>query len=371
MKAKRDKIVAVVSGASGMDGSHMIDYLLTQPHIGKIIGLVRRSTKLPDTNIKHLLYNDQVEFIEWDIMDVHSIERIFKEYQPNYFLNFAAQSHVHYSWDNPLSSWETNATGVLNILETIRKYQPDCRFYQAGSSEQFGDVKYSPQDENHPFSPRSVYGVTKCAAHYLTKTYRESYGLYALTGICFNHEGPRRHESFITRKVTKGVARIYNAQKRQDSQIGPIRLGNLQAQRDWSHAVDFMDGIWRMMNQEYHRNDLLEDDFLTLPNKMVENLNEYVFASGETYFILDLVESAFDQAGFETVWEGNTDLDMKLVDAKTGQVYIEVDPQFFRPAEVDLLHGDPTKAKKELGWEPKYNFESLVEEMVRNDLDYV
>jgi GDPmannose 4,6-dehydratase len=237
----------------------------------------------------------------------------------------------------------------------VRKYSPSCRFYNAGSSEEFGDVKYAPQDEKHPLSPRSPYGAAKAAARHLVKVYRESYNLFAIQGYLFNHESPRRGEEFVTRKITKGVARIIKAIKRGES-FDPICLGNVDAKRDWSHAIDFVDGVWKMLNQE--------------------KPNEYVLSSNETHTIREFIELAFKEVGIEGFWHGqgtneeySLSTEYAIRNDAASSVLIRIDPKFFRPAEVELLLGDSSKARKELDWNPKYSFHQLVKDMVASDLN--
>jgi GDPmannose 4,6-dehydratase len=360
---------AIVTGVCGMDGSYMVDYLLANTNL-TVYALIRRSTKPPEENINHLRGNPRVIFREWDILDPLTVEGIIKEADPIYFFNFAAQSHVHLSWQQPYYTWQVNTTGVLTVLEALRKIAPKCRFYQASSSEMFGDVLYSPQDEKHPYRPRSPYGASKVAAHLLTKVYRESYGLYALGCIGFNHEGQRRHSSFVTRKITQGVARIYH---NRNGDFEPIVLGNLNAKRDWSHASDFMDAIWRTMNQEYLRDGLM----IQLDTQQIQKgwLNEYVLSSDGTHSVREFVELAFQAAGIPIV---NTNPDnvepatdnngLQINYTYNDKPVVCVSKEFYRPAEVETLWGDSTKIRAELGWEPKISFPELVKLMVANDL---
>jgi GDPmannose 4,6-dehydratase len=246
---------------------------------------------------------------------------------------------------------------VIHILEAIRQHKPSCRFYNAGSSEEYGNVAYTPQDENHPAKPRSPYGASKSAARQLVKVYRESYNLYAVQGLLFNHEGVRRGEEFVTRKITKGVARIKKAISEGKS-FEPIELGNVKARRDWSDAEDFVDGIWKMLNQTHP--------------------NEYVLSSNETHTIAEFVWFAFKSAGIEGAWHGEAERSEFSITTKDAikyepvtSVLVKINPKFYRPAEVDLLLGDSTKARNELKWEPKTSFEQLVDKMVVNDLKQI
>jgi GDPmannose 4,6-dehydratase len=305
--------------------------------------------------------------VNFDLSDAHSISKIVESLKPDYFINLAAQTFVGSSWDFPAQTWECNTTGIIHILEAIRLHKPSCRFYNAGSSEEYGNVAYVPQDENHPARPRSPYGASKSAARQLVKVYRESYNLYAIQGLLFNHEGTRRGEEFVTRKITKGVARIKKAIV-EGKPFEPIELGNVKAQRDWSDAEDFVKGIWLMLNQEKCRVDMDS-------NMKIE---EYVLSSNETHTIAEFVWYAFKAAGIEGGWHGQAELAEFSISTKDAikydpvvSVLVKINPKFYRPAEVDLLLGDSTKARKELGWKPETSFEQLVEKMVLNDLKQI
>lgn len=337
----------IITGVTGQDGSHMADYLLANTEHTIIAGVRRLSVKNHD-NIKHLADNPRFKLIDLDITDQSNVDRVISEEKPDYFINFAANSFVGVSWDMPENHMNTNCMAVLYQLEAIRKHCPSCRYYNAGSSEEFGDVVMVPQDETHPLRPRSPYGASKAAARHLVKVWRESYNLYAVQGWLFNHEGTRRGEEFLTRKVTKGVAEIYK-NIRDDKEVKSIQLGNLEAKRDWSDAEDFVNGIWLMLNQEEPK--------------------DYVLASGETHTIREFVEAAFSFAGFgreECRWEGEG-LDEKYYHGD--QLLVEINSKFYRPAEVDLLLGDPTKAEISLDWERKTDFLGLVKKMIDNDID--
>ena len=341
----------IITGVTGQDGSHMVDYLLANTDIDIIAGVRRLSVKNHE-NIKHLVNNDRFKLIDLDITDQSNVDRVISEEKPDYFINFAANSFVGVSWDMPENHMNTNCMAVLYQLEAIRKHCPECRYYNAGSSEEFGDVAFSPQDETHPLRPRSPYGASKASARHLVKVWRESYNLYAVQGWLFNHEGTRRGEEFLTRKVTKGVANIIK-EIREGKEITPLQLGNLDAKRDWSDAEDFVDGIWKMLNQQANS---------------YEDLSEYVLASGETYSIRDFVEAAFGFAGFgaeECRWEGQG-LDQKYIHGD--QVLVTINPKYYRPAEVSLLLGDPTRAEEELKWVRKTDFYGLVKKMLNKDL---
>jgi len=335
----------IVTGVTGQDGSHMVDYLLANTDY-EIFGCVRRLSVYNHKNISHI-NNDRFHLINFDLIDSHSISRIVEKIKPDYFINLAAQSFVGSSWDFAYQTWETNATSALHILEAIRLYHPTCRFYQAGSSEEFGDVSYVPQDEIHPLRPRSPYGASKAASRQLVKVWRESYNLYAIQGWLFNHEGTRRGEEFVTRKITKAVARIKNAID-NNQEFSPLELGNIDAQRDWSDAEDFVEGIWLMLNQ-------------TTPK-------EYVLSSNETHTIREFVKLSFLHAGLLGEWNGSG-LNETFNDLHTGDVLMSINPKFYRPAEVELLWGDSTKARQELNWSPKTDFKGLVKKMIDNDLE--
>ena len=358
--------VVFVTGVTGQDGSHMVDYLLkTTDYL--IFGGARRLSIKNHENIGHLENNPRFHLVNFDLSDAHSISKIVESLKPDYFINLAAQTFVGSSWDFPSQTWECNTTGVIHILEAIRQHKPSCRFYNAGSSEEYGNVAYVPQDENHPARPRSPYGASKSAARQLVKVYRESYRLYAIQGLLFNHEGTRRGEEFVTRKITKGVARIKKAILEGKS-FQPIELGNVKAKRDWSDAEDFVKGIWLMMNQEKCRVDMDS-------NMQIE---EYVLSSNETHTISEFVWYAFKSAGIEGAWHGEAESSEFSISTKDAiryepvtSVLVKINPKFYRPAEVDLLLGDSTKARKELGWKPETSFEQLVDKMVKNDLKQI
>jgi len=338
----------LITGVTGQDGSLMADYLIKNTeHI--IIAGARRLSVKNHKNIEHLLDNKRFKLIDLDIADQANTEQVIANEKPDYFINFAANSFVGNSWTQPVNHMMTNCMSILYQLEAIRKHVPHCRYYNAGSSEEFGDVIETPQTEEHPLRPRSPYGASKCAARHLVKVYRDSYDVFAIQGFLFNHEGVRRGEEFVTRKITKNVARIL-----VDYEMGrptkPLQLGNVDSKRDWGDAEDFVEGVWLMLNQDR------------------KNPKEYVLSSNETHSIREFVEEAFNFAGFHRSrckWKGE-ELNEKYFHGS--DVLVEINKDFYRPAEVDLLRGDSTKARKELGWEPKTNFLQLVKKMVDRDV---
>jgi GDPmannose 4,6-dehydratase len=344
----------IVTGILGQDGANMVEYLLKNTD-ANIFGMIRRTSNPNFVNCQSFIRNERFKLVYGDLSDSISLDNLVRDIQPDYFINFAAQSFVGCSWEIPLQTFDANATGVARCLEAIRRFQPKCRFYSAGSSEEFGDVQYSPQDILHPVRPRSPYGASKAAARHLVKVYRESYNLYAVHGILFNHEGTKRGEEFVTRKISKGVARIYHAIKNKQS-FAPIELGNLDAKRDWSDSEDFVDGVWKMLN-------------LNKPK-------DYVLCSNETHTIREFINKAFETAGFYGAWHGNgTNEEFSIANYLAEEhdihssILIKINPKFYRPAEVELLLGDSTPAREELGWKPKISFDNLVERMVKYDID--
>jgi GDPmannose 4,6-dehydratase len=337
----------IVTGVTGQDGSHMVDYLLKLFN-GKtdfmIYGSVRRLSVKNHTNILHLANEPRFQLIDMDLNDAHSIRDIIIDIQPDYFINFAAQSFVAGSWKYPIQTWDTDANAVLHILESIRRFAPSCRFYNAGSSEEFGDVIYTPQDEDHPLLPQSPYGAAKCGARHIVRVYKESYGLYAIQGWLFNHEGSRRGLDFVTRKITHTIAKIKIALE-NDKELPILKLGNLEAQRDWSDSEDFMEGVWLMLNQEKPKN--------------------YVLGSGEMFTVRHFLNTCLARAGIQFFSKGEGDEEKYYTDSN--KLFFEVDPAFYRPAEVHKLCGDPSKAEAELGWKRKTSFEQLVHKMYDND----
>ena len=331
---------ALITGITGQDGSYLAELLLEKGY--KVYGLVRRKSKLDFNNAEHL--KGKVEFIFGDMTDVSSLIRAMKISEADEVYNLAAQSFVATSWESPLATAEIDAIGVTNMLEAIRTVKPEARFYQASTSEMFGLVQEIPQKETTPFYPRSPYGVAKLYGHWITKNYRESYGLYACSGILFNHESERRGEEFVTRKITKAVARIKNSL--QDT----LELGNLDAKRDWGHSKDYVEAMWLMLQQD-------EPD-------------DYVISTGETHPVREFVTLAFKAADMEIEWHGEKDKEYATIKG-TDKVVVRVNPQFYRPAEVELLIGDCSKAETKLGWKRKISYEQLVKLMVENDLKLI
>lgn len=331
---------ALITGITGQDGSYLAELLLEKGY--KVFGLMRRKSKVDYGNVKHLIKN--IEFIYGDMTDLVSLIYALKKSQPDEVYNLAAQSFVATSWEQPINTAEIDGLGVTNILEAIRTVKPEARFYQASTSEMFGLVQEIPQKETTPFYPRSPYGVAKLYGHWITKNYRESYNMFTCSGILFNHESERRGKEFVTRKITDAVARIkFGIQDK-------LELGNLDAKRDWGHAQDYVNAMWLMLQQD------MSDD--------------YVVATGETHKVREFVEHAFKHVGIEIDWCGKG-VNEKGVEKNTGKILVQVNPQFFRPAEVDILLGDPTKAKQKLGWKREVSFEELVCRMVQADMDRV
>lgn len=333
-----------ITGVTGQDGSHMADYLLKNTN-HKIYGAVRRLSVKNHENILHLENEPRFKLVNMDLNDAHSIRDAVIDIQPDYFINFAAQSFVAGSWEYPIQTWDTDADAVLHILESIRRFAPNCRFYNAGSSEEFGDVVCVPQDENHPLRPQSPYGAAKCGARHIVRVYRESYGLYAIQGWLFNHEGTRRGLDFVTRKISNGIAKIKIAIE-NNKKIPVLELGNLDAKRDWSDAEDFMEGVWIMLNQEKPKN--------------------YVLASGEMHTVRSFLSETLKNAGIEVHSKGENENE-KLYTKKGDNLIFQVNPKFYRPAEVHKLCGDCSLAEKEMGWTRKTDFKGLVKKMYEND----
>lgn len=311
---------ALITGMTGQDGSYLAEFLLEQGYT--VVGMVRRTSTVNLDRIEHI--QNKVHIVQGDLIDLLSLVDLIREYQPDEVYNLAAQSFVPTSWKQPILTGEITALGVTRLLDAIRLAKPDTRFYQASSSEMFGKVREVPQRETTPFHPRSPYGVAKVYAHWITVNYRESYDMYAVSGILFNHESPRRGLEFVTRKITHGVARIKLGLSQE------LRLGNLDAKRDWGHARDYVRAMWLMLQQDQP--------------------DDYVIATGETHTVREFCDLAFSHVGLNY------------------EDHVVIDPAFYRPAEVDLLIGDPSKAGKQLGWEPQITFPELVQVMVDADM---
>ena len=344
------KKVALISGITGQDGSFLAEFLIEKGY--EVHGILRRSSSFNTARIEHLYLDEWVRDMKqnrlvnlhWgDMTDSSSLIRIIQSVQPDEIYNLAAQSHVKVSFDVPEYTAEADAVGTLRMLEAVRilGLEKKTKIYQASTSELFGLVQEVPQKETTPFYPRSPYGVAKQYGFWITKNYRESYGMFAVNGILFNHESERRGETFVTRKITLAAARI--ALGMQDI----LYLGNLDAKRDWGHAKDYVEGMWRILQHDTPQ--------------------DYVLATGTTTSIRRFCEMAFQEAGMELMWQGSG-LDEKGVDAKSGKVVVAVDPRFFRPAEVELLLGDSAKARTELGWTPRYDLAQLTKEMMEEDI---
>ena len=312
---------ALITGITGQDGSYLAELLLAKGY--HVVGVVRRSSTTPYERIAHLV--DKVELVSADLLDQTSLTDVVEATKPVEIYNLAAQSFVQTSWQQPVLTGEFTALGVTRMLEALRKAAPGAKFYQASSSEQFGKVVETPQRESTPFYPRSPYGVAKVYGHWITVNYRESFNLFAVSGILFNHESPRRGLEFVTRKISDAVARIKHGIQHE------LRLGNLDARRDWGFAADYVDAMWRMLQ--------------------LDEPDDFVISTGETYSVRDFCEAAFGAVGLDY------------------RNYVVQDPKFYRPAEVDLLVGDPTKAREVLGWTPTVHFTQLVQMMVAADLE--
>lgn len=331
---------ALITGITGQDGSYLAELLLEKGY--KVYGIMRRKSVADYGNAVHI--KEKIHFIYADMTDLTSLINAMKIAQPDEVYNLAAQSFVGTSWEQPVATAQIDAIGVTNMLDAIRMVKPEARFYQAATSEMFGKVQEMPQTERTPFYPRSPYGVAKLYGYWITKNYRESFGMFACSGILFNHESERRGKEFVTRKITYAAARI-----RQGVQEC-LELGNLDAKRDWGHAQDYVYAMW-----------------LLLQNEKPE---DYVIATNETRTVRDFTEAAFRYAGISIIWEGEGIQEVGK-DCESGRTVVKVNPEFFRPAEVELLWGNPARAEKELGWKRKITFQQLVERMVKSDMELV
>ena len=336
---------ALITGITGQDGSYLAEFLLEKNY--RVHGLIRRNSTSDGTDrINHLLKLPTITLHYGDMTDFACLAALIKEVQPDEIYNLAAQSHVQVSFSNALYTADANGLGTLRILEAIKLLgmEKTTRFYQAATSEMFGEVQSIPQREDTPFYPRSPYGVAKLYSHWITKNYREAHKIFACSGILFNHESPRRGETFVTRKITKTLAEIRNGKR-----IVPLELGNLDAKRDWGHAKDYVEAMWLMLQQE--------------------EPEDFVIATGQQHTVREFVDAAFDYMGYTIEWVGEG-LKEVAKDYATGEVLVTINPEFYRPAEVDSLVGDCTKAKETLGWKHNYSFTQLVEEMCKYDLEH-
>jgi len=336
---------ALITGITGQDGSYLAELLLEKGY--EVHGVIRRASTFNTSRIDHI-YQDPHErgrrlFLHYgDLTDSSNISRLIEKIKPDEIYNLGAQSHVRVSFDIPEYTSDSTGLGVIRLLDAIKDSGIKTKFYQASSSEMFGKVQEVPQKETTPFYPRSPYGCAKVYGYWITKNYRESYDLFACNGILFNHESPRRGETFVTRKITKGLARIKLGKEEK------IFLGNLDAKRDWGYAKDYVEGMWRMLQ--------------------AEKPDDYILATGETHSVREFVEETAKCLDFDLIWKGKG-LNEKGIDKKSGKTIVEIDPKYFRPAEVDLLIGDPSKAKKKLGWKPTTKFKDLVKLMTEADYE--
>lgn len=333
---------ALITGIRGQDGAYLAKLLLEKGY--EVYGTDRRSGNSSNWRLKELGIEKDVRILYMDLLELTNIVRVIQRVQPDEVYNLAAQSFVQVSFEQPILTADVNAIGPLRLLEALRVYAPDAKFYQASTSEMFGKAQEIPQTEKTPFYPRSPYGVAKLFAHWITVNYRESYNMFACSGILFNHESPLRGLEFVTRKITYNLACIKYGLKDK------LVLGNLDAKRDWGYAPEYVEAMWLMLQQP--------------------EADDYVIATGETHSVREFVEKAAEIAGFTLEWQGEG-INTKGIDTRTGKVIVEVSPEFYRPAEVDLLIGNPKKARKKLGWQPRTSFSRLVEIMMEADLKRV
>lgn len=332
---------ALITGISGQDGSYLAEFLLEKGY--EVHGLIRRASVFTTQRIDHLRENGKVKLHHGDLNDSSNLGRLVREIDPDEVYNLGAQSHVAVSFEVPEYTAEVDGIGAIRILDAIKSHNPKIRYYQASTSELYGKVREVPQTETTPFYPRSPYAAAKLYAFWITKNYREAYNLYAVNGILFNHESPRRGETFVTKKITQAVAKIHQGKQEK------ISLGNMDAKRDWGYAKEYVEMMWIMLQQDK------PEDFVAATNK--------------TYTVRYFVELAFREIGVEIEWKGEG-VEEKGYDKTTGTLRVEVNPNYFRPTEVELLIGDSTKAKEKLGWVPKITLEELVHKMVQYDLKY-
>jgi GDPmannose 4,6-dehydratase len=339
----------LITGVTGQDGSNMVRFLLKNTDL-LIYGAVRRLSVSNYDNINDIK-DSRFKLVNLDLLDQQSINNSVKKIRPDYIINFAAQSFVGESWNSPVSTFTTNTLPVIYFLEAIKEFVPSCRFYSAGSSEEMGDIDYSPQDLKHPMKPRSPYGASKCAARHLVKVYRESYNIFAIHCILFNHEGIRRGKEFVTRKITSNIARIKKQLDNGETITEPLELGNINSIRDWSDSEDFVEAVWLMLNQNEPR--------------------EYVLSSNEFHTVKEFLELACEYAGLNIEWKNDTDDDTNTQLICNGQVIMKINLELYRLAEVELLFGDSNETRKAINWEPKISFKDLVKKMVEWDIKLI
>tara|TARA_B100000886_G_scaffold328855_1_gene277650 strand:- start:30273 stop:31298 length:1026 start_codon:yes stop_codon:yes gene_type:complete len=335
------KKTALITGISGQDGAYLADLLLKKKY--KVIGTDRRSARMNNWRLERLGIKKKIIFEEMELGETFEIERVFKKYNFDEVYNLAAQSFVGSSFGSPLNTSNITGLGVLRILETIRNRNPKIKFYQASSSEMFGDVLHKTQNEKTPFNPQSPYAISKLFGHYIAINYRNSYNLFTVSGILFNHESPLRGEEFVTRKIVKGLIEIINNKRNF------LELGNLDAKRDWGFAKEYVEAMWKMMQQK--------------------TPDDYIICTGRTYSIKEFINYCINYLKIDAKWIGKG-LNTKLINTKTKKVIIKVNPKYFRPSEVNYLKGDYTKAKKKLNWEPKISLKKLVEIMLKDEIKY-
>jgi len=332
---------AFITGITGQDGSYLAELLLEKGY--EVHAILRRASVFTSHRIEHIFDNKKLFTYHGDLTDSSNLHRLLMKIKPDEIYNLGAQSHVAVSFEVPEYTANVDGLGVIRLLDAVRDLGPNCKYYQASTSELFGGIPGTePQSEITPFYPKSPYGAAKLYAHWVTVNYRESYGVFACNGILFNHESPRRGETFVTKKITQAVARIHQGRQQL------LKLGNMDAKRDWGHAKDYVYAQWLMLQQD--------------------KPGDFVIATGETHTVREFVELSFKEIGIEIEWQG-IGVDEKGIDTNNGKVLVEVDEKYFRPAEVELLLGDPTKAEKELGWKRQISFQELVSGMVKYDLE--
>ncbi len=331
---------ALITGITGQDGSFLTEILIAKGY--EVHGIIRRASNFNTDRIEHLMGNKQLRLHHGDLSDSANLNKLISTIKPDEVYNLGAQSHVAVSFEVPEYTAQVDAMGTLRILDAVINHYPEARFYQASTSELYGLVQEIPQKETTPFYPRSPYGVAKLYGFWITKNFRESYGLFACNGILFNHESERRGKTFVTRKVTVGLSEILHGIKKES-----LKMGNLDAKRDWGYAKEYCEAMWMMLQHS--------------------SAEDFVIATGRTYTIRDFIERSARYCDWEIVWEGEG-VNEKGIDKKSGRVIIEIDPRYFRPAEVELLVGDASKAKKELGWEAKIDLDELIDIMMKHDM---